>query len=94
MEDGCAEKRKPWELVTAEPLRYIEKEKRKMEGLQGKLPENITSIITAIRYPARYMLLKYHLRLSVFYPFQIQLDLSLLIIKIEAYIEPVINRPN
>jgi hypothetical protein len=49
MEDGDVENRKPWELVTAEPLRDVHKEKRKMKGLQGKLPENITSIVTAIQ---------------------------------------------
>jgi len=49
MEDGDAENRKPWKLVIAEPLRYTDKEKRKMKGLQGKLPEKITSIITAIQ---------------------------------------------
>ena len=49
MADGDAENRKPWELMTAEPLIYIEKERRKTKGLQGKLPENITSIITAIQ---------------------------------------------
>jgi len=36
------------------------------------------------------MLLKYHLRLSLLYPFQIKLDLNLLIIKIEVYIGPAI----
>jgi hypothetical protein len=33
MEDGDAENRKLWELTTAEPLKDIDKEKRKMKGL-------------------------------------------------------------
>jgi len=49
MEDGDEENRKPWELMTAEPFRDIDKGKRKMKDLQRKLPENITSIITAIQ---------------------------------------------
>jgi len=35
--------------MTAEPFRDIDQRKRKVKGLQGKLPENITSIITAIQ---------------------------------------------
>jgi hypothetical protein len=49
MEDGGETNRKPWQLVTAKPLRDIGKEKRKKKGLQAKLPENITSILTAVQ---------------------------------------------
>ena len=49
MEDGDAENRKPWELMTAEPFMDIEQWKREVKGLQGKRPENIPSVITAIQ---------------------------------------------